>query len=89
MSHAFKVRDHVRCGTRSAPAQACADCTAAQEFAEGPVELLKLAPEKRTAMMCAEVVWWRGHRPTVSDVLKLRSVEMIHIIDAKHNGASV
>lgn len=69
---------------RNASFQGYADYTATAEFAEGLAELLRLAVGKRTAMMCAEVVWWRCHRSIVSDVLKLRGVEVIHIIDATH-----
>jgi uncharacterized protein (DUF488 family) len=69
---------------RNASFQGYADYTATAEFAEGLTELLKLAAGKRTAMMCAEVVWWRCHRSIVSDVLKLRGIKVIHIIDATH-----
>ena len=69
---------------RNASFQGYADYTATAEFAEGLTELLTLAAGKRTAMMCAEVVWWRCHRSLVSDVLKLRGIEVIHIIDARH-----
>ncbi len=69
---------------RNASFQGYADYTATAAFAEGLSELLKLAASKRTAMMCAEVLWWRFHRSIVSDVLKLRGIEVIHIIDAKH-----
>jgi Uncharacterized conserved protein len=37
--------------------------------------------------MCAEAVWWRCHRSIVADVLKLRGIEVIHIIDATHSTA--
>jgi uncharacterized protein (DUF488 family) len=51
------------------------------EFACGIQQLLRLAAEKPTAIMCAEVLWWRCHRSMVSDVLKLRGVEVLHIQD--------
>ncbi len=35
------------------------------------------------AIMCAEAVWWRCHRGLVSDYLKARGVEVIHIANAK------
>lgn len=69
---------------RNASFQGYADYTGSPEFAEGLHELLKMAAGKRTAMMCAEVLWWRCHRSLVSDVLKLRGIEVIHILDAKH-----
>lgn len=70
---------------RNASFQGYADFTATAEFAEGLAELLKLAVSKRTALMCAEAVWWRCHRSIISDVLKLRGIEVIHIIDATHS----
>lgn len=69
---------------RNASFQGYADYTATAEFAEGLAELLKLAASKRTALMCAEAVWWRCHRSIIADVLKLRGIEVIHIIDATH-----
>ncbi|WP_449427054.1 DUF488 domain-containing protein [Rhodanobacter umsongensis] len=44
---------------RNASFQAYADHLASAEFAEGLAELLTLATRKRTALMCAEAVWWR------------------------------
>lgn len=52
-----------------------------EEFASGLQRLLRLAAERPTAMMCAEVLWWRCHRSMVSDVLKLRDIEVLHIQD--------
>jgi uncharacterized protein (DUF488 family) len=72
---------------RNASFQGYADYTATAEFAEGLAELLKLAASKRTALMCAEAVWWRCHRSIIADVLKLRGIEVIHIIDATHSTA--
>ena len=46
--------------------------------------LLELASRERTALMCAEAVWWRCHRALISDVLKLRGIEVVHILDATH-----
>lgn len=69
---------------RNASFQGYADYTATAGFAEGLAGLLALAREKRTAMMCAEAVWWRCHRSIVADVLKLRGIEVVHIIDASH-----
>ena len=69
---------------RNASFQGYADYTATAEFADGLAELLKLAASRRTALMCAEAVWWRCHRSIIADVLKLRGIEVIHIIDATH-----
>ena len=60
-----------------------ADYTETDEFAAGLAELLELARQKRTAIMCAEQVWWQCHRMLISDVLRARGVEVLHILDAK------
>jgi uncharacterized protein (DUF488 family) len=36
-----------------------------------------------TAIMCAEAVWWRCHRALISDFIKARGGEVVHIMDAK------
>ena len=69
---------------RNASFQGYADHLASPEFADGLEKLLRLAADRRTALMCAEAVWWRCHRSLIADVLKLRGIEVIHIIDAKH-----
>jgi uncharacterized protein (DUF488 family) len=55
------------------------------EFEHGLVQLLKVASEARTAMMCAEAVWWRCHRSMIADALCVRGIEVVHILDAKHS----
>ncbi len=72
-------------GWRNASFRGYADYLASAEFAEGLDELLALASERRTAMMCAEAVWWRCHRSLIADVLRVRGIEVIHILDATHS----
>lgn len=54
------------------------------EFDRGLHKLLGFADLQPTVMMCAEVLWWRCHRSMVSDVLKLRGIEVLHIQDERH-----
>jgi len=61
-----------------------ADHLASAEFAEGLSALLAFAARQRTAIMCAEAVWWRCHRSIIADVLKQRGIEVIHILDLRH-----
>jgi len=61
-----------------------ADHVASEEFAEGLVELLGIAGGLRTAVMCAEVLWWRCHRRLIADVLVSLGVDVVHIRDATH-----
>lgn len=64
--------------------RAYADHVASEEFADGLFELLMLANGLRTAIMCAEVLWWRCHRRIISDVLVSLGATVIHIRDATH-----
>lgn len=64
--------------------RAYADHMASEEFAEGLFELLMLARGLRTAVMCAEVLWWRCHRRIIADVLTSLDIEVVHIRDAEH-----
>jgi hypothetical protein len=62
-----------------------ADHLATSEFAEGFQELLALASRRRTALMCAEALWWRCHRAVISDVLACSGIKVIHILDTTHS----
>ena len=59
-----------------------ADHTESEEFAEGLFELLMIANGARTAVMCAELLWWRCHRRIIADVLVALRYEVRHIRDA-------
>ncbi|HEV3099747.1 MAG TPA: DUF488 domain-containing protein [Candidatus Udaeobacter sp.] len=60
-----------------------ADYMETEEFNKGVKRLLDLsAAAGPTAIMCAEAVWWRCHRSLISDYLKARGIEVIHILDA-------
>ena len=57
-----------------------ADYMETEPFRQGIDRLLNVAREGRTAVMCAEVVWWRCHRSLISDYLKAIGVEVTHIM---------
>jgi uncharacterized protein (DUF488 family) len=60
-----------------------ADYMETDEFYQGIKRLLDLAADTgATAIMCAEAVWWRCHRSLISDYLKARGIEVMHILDA-------
>ena len=69
-------------GWRNASFQGYADHLESAEFAEGLERALALASRRRTALMCAEALWWQCHRALISDVLKFRGFEVIHLLDA-------
>lgn len=79
--------DSPHTGWRNASFRGYADHLGSAEFAQGLGELLALADGARTALMCAETLWWRCHRSLISDVLRCRGIEVIHILDATHSTA--
>ena len=60
-----------------------ADYMETEAFRAGIDRLLELAHRRRTAILCAEAVWWRCHRALIADYLKARGICVRHIIDAK------
>jgi uncharacterized protein (DUF488 family) len=62
-----------------------ADHVASTEFAEGLTELLEIAGRLRTTLMCAEAVWWRCHRALIADVLCVRGIKVVHVLDGTHS----
>jgi uncharacterized protein (DUF488 family) len=64
-----------------------ADYMETNEFSEGIRRLLELARDQRTVIMCSEAVWWRCHRSMISDYLKAKGVEVIHILAAGKSAA--
>jgi uncharacterized protein (DUF488 family) len=69
---------------RNASFRGYADHMASAEFAEGLDELLEVAGRLRTTLMCAEAVWWRCHRALIADVLCVRGIKVVHILDEAH-----
>jgi uncharacterized protein (DUF488 family) len=57
-----------------------ADYMLTREFWEGLEKLLAIARKKRTAIMCAEGLFWQGHRRLVSDSLVDSGVAVHHIL---------
>ncbi len=60
-----------------------ADYMETAEFEEGLRELLALADERRTAILCAEALYWRCHRSLVSDALVARGHRVVHILSER------
>ena len=61
-----------------------ADYMETNDFASGMAQLLTLATEQPTAIMCSESVWWKCHRRLVSDHLVL--IEHIPVLHVMHTG---
>src|SRR5262249_42067204 len=56
-----------------------ADYMLTDEFREGVETLLEVARRKRTAILCAEGLFWQCHRRLVSDFLAANGVIVQHI----------
>ena len=49
------------------------------EFQTKLEDLMALAEQSRTVIMCAETLWWRCHRRLIADVLVVKKVSVIHL----------
>jgi uncharacterized protein (DUF488 family) len=68
---------------RNASFRGYADYMETKQFQKGVERLLELASEAGpVAIMCAEAVWWRCHRSLISDYLKARGIEVMHVLSA-------
>ncbi len=72
--------DSPNAGWRNASFRGFADYMATPEFAAGLAELIGLAAQEPTVVMCAEAVPWRCHRSLVADALVVRGVAVEHIL---------
>ena len=60
--------------------QGYADYMETKDFEKAAAKLEAIALKQPTAYMCAEAVWWRCHRSMVSDYLKAKGWEVLHIM---------
>jgi uncharacterized protein (DUF488 family) len=70
---------------RNASFRGYADYMETPEFDAGIERLIKLAGQKRTALMCAEAVPWRCHRSLIGDALTARGIRVKDIMSKKHS----
>jgi uncharacterized protein (DUF488 family) len=57
-------------------------------FREGLSELMALAGEERTAIMCSEALWWRCHRRIITDYLLVEGFIVEHILGSNKVAAA-
>lgn len=69
-------------GWRNASFRGYADYMGTPDFAEGLEELVAVASQKTTAIMCAEAVPWRCHRSMIGDALTVRGWTVMDIVSA-------
>ena len=57
-----------------------ADYALSPAFGSALDELIALAADTPTAIMCSEAVWWRCHRRIIADYLLARGIPVLHLM---------
>jgi uncharacterized protein (DUF488 family) len=78
-------RDSPNMGWRNASFRGFADYMQTSEFDAGLHRLMKLAGQKRCAIMCAEAVPWRCHRSLVADALTVHGIRVDDIMSMRRS----
>ena len=78
-------RDSLNIGWRNASFRGFADYMQTSEFHAGLQRLMKLAAQKRCAIMCAEAVPWRCHRSLIADALTVRGIRVEDIMSMRRS----
>ncbi|MBV9767784.1 MAG: DUF488 domain-containing protein [Acidobacteriaceae bacterium] len=80
-------KDSVNTGWENASFRGYADYMQTAEFAAAVENLITVAAERKTVIMCAEAVPWRCHRSLVGDALLARGVEVQDILSLTNSRA--
>ncbi len=72
----------INAGWRNASFRGYADYMQTPAFEKALAQLIDLAKQKPTAIMCAEAVPWRCHRSLIADALTVRGYEVRDIMNA-------
>jgi len=65
---------------RNASFRGYADYMESAEYAQASARLAAIALRERTAVMCAEAMWWQCHRSLISDDFKSRGWTVLHLM---------
>jgi uncharacterized protein (DUF488 family) len=76
------AKHSINTGWRNASLRGYADYMNTPPFQDAVSELIALAAQRITVIMCAEAVFWRCHRALVADALLVRGVDVQHIMGA-------
>jgi uncharacterized protein (DUF488 family) len=76
-------KDSKNMAWRNASFRGYADYMQTADFDSGLQRLIKLARQKRSAIMCAEAVPWRCHRSLIGDALVVRGIRVEDIMSEK------
>jgi uncharacterized protein (DUF488 family) len=72
--------DSKNAGWHNASFRGFADYMQTEEFDARLRDLIDLAKDERTAIMCAEALPWRCHRSLIADALLVRGIRVEHIL---------
>jgi len=81
------TKDSINTAWRNSSFRGYADYMQTEGFQEGINQLIRLAQEKRTVIMCAEAVPWRCHRSLIGDALLVRGIRVEDIMNVKTSTA--
>ncbi len=73
-------KDSINTGWRNASFRGYADYMQTPEFDQNLNDLMQLASQAPSAIMCAEAVPWRCHRSLIADALLARGVPVLEIL---------
>ena len=73
-------KDSTNTAWRNTSFRGYADYMDTPEFDAACGGLEALARERRTAVMCAEAMWWQCHRGLIGDRFKVRGWEVVHLM---------
>ncbi|WP_210749941.1 DUF488 domain-containing protein [Nocardia gamkensis] len=76
------AEDSINTGRHNTSCRGYADYMQTASFEEAIDELIALAAEHVTVIMCAEAVFWRCHRRLLADALLVRGIDVQHIMGA-------
>ena len=73
-------KDSLHTAWRNASFRGYADYMDSHEYQAARARLAGIAGERRTAVMCAEAMWWQCHRSLISDDFKADGWTVIHLM---------
>jgi uncharacterized protein (DUF488 family) len=74
-------KDSINLALETSGFRGYADFMQTKDFTENLLKLVALAKENCLTLMCAEALPWSCHRTLISDVLVIRHVQVLHIIN--------
>jgi uncharacterized protein (DUF488 family) len=73
-------KDSLHTAWRNASFRGYADYMDSHEYQAARARLAGIAGERRTAVMCAEAMWWQCHRSLIADDFKADGWTVIHLM---------